>query len=175
MKIQIIGFSGSGKSTLAKILGKHYQIPCLHLDNVKFYGDWQERSRDEQNTIVRQFMKDHEGWIIDGTYNKVAPERFTQTDLTIYLKYSRLYCYRMCKRRYLENKNNRRDSFPCIEKFDWEFKRWLLFTGRTKKRQKMMKKLLSQTQGQQLIFKNRKELHQWLHSLGVTIEGDMKC
>ena len=59
MKIQIIGYSGSGKSTLAKKLGLFYNIPYLHLDNVQFYGDWQERSIKEQNLIVDKFLQEN--------------------------------------------------------------------------------------------------------------------
>ena len=52
MKIQIIGYGGSGKSTLARELGALYGVPVLHLDNTKFYGDWQEVDHATQNAAV---------------------------------------------------------------------------------------------------------------------------
>lgn len=55
MKICIIGYSGSGKSTLAKKLSSFYNIPCLHLDNVQFYGSFQRRSLSQQNQITNEF------------------------------------------------------------------------------------------------------------------------
>ena len=72
MKIQIIGYSGSGKSTLARELGKIYNIPVLHLDSTKFYGDWQERTVEEQTKIVQKFMDENDSWIIDGSYGKIC-------------------------------------------------------------------------------------------------------
>lgn len=166
MKIQIIGYSGCGKSTLAKKLSDFYHIPCLYMDCVQFYGDWQERSLEQQNIIVRRFLKEHDDWIIDGNYGHVAPERFEQSDMTIFLDYSRWFCYRMCKQRYKENKGKSRESNPCIEKFDFEFQKWILWDGRTSKFRQSHQRHLKQTRGQSLHFKNRKQLDQWLISIG---------
>lgn len=166
MKIQIIGFSGSGKSTLAKRLGKFYGIPHLHLDVVQFYGDWQERDKKEQNQIVEQFLSENENWVIDGNYSSVAPRRYEMSDITIYLAYNRFFCYRMCKRRYKIHKDSPRESCPCKEKFDYTFKKWILFDGRTKARRKKHIQNLNKTKGQKLIFKNRKSLEKWLQGIG---------
>ena len=107
MKIQIIGYAGSGKSTLAKKLGLFYNIPYLHLDNVQFYGNWQERSKAEQNKIVDEFLNNNDEWVIDGNYSIVSSKRFEISDITIFLSYNRFYCYRMCKRRYKMYKHTR--------------------------------------------------------------------
>lgn len=93
MKIQIIGYSGSGKSTLAIKLGKLFNIPVLHLDVTKFYGDWQERTVEEQNKIVQEFLDKNENWVIDGNYTKICPQRFEESDMTIYLNFNRLFCF----------------------------------------------------------------------------------
>ena len=166
MKIQIIGYSGSGKSTLAKKLGLFYNIPYLHLDNVQFYGDWQERSIEEQNKIVDKFLKENDNWVIDGNYSKVSPIRFEISDITILLNYNRFYCYKMCKNRYKMYKDTPRESCPCMEKFDLEFKKWILFSGRTKKRKQKHLINLNKTNGKKLIFNNLKQLNDWLESIG---------
>lgn len=166
MKIQIIGYSGSGKSTLAKKLGLFYNIPYLHLDNVQFYGDWQERSIEEQNKIVDKFLKENDNWVIDGNYSKVSPIRFEISDITILLNYNRFYCYKMCKNRYKMYKDTPRESCPCKEKFDLEFKKWILFSGRTKKRKQKHLINLNKTNGKKLIFNNLKQLNNWLESIG---------
>lgn len=171
MKIQIIGFSGSGKSTLAQLLSKYYNIPCLHLDNVHFYGDWQIRTVEEENLIVNKFLENNSEWVIDGNYSKISPSRFFESDITIYLNYNRLYCYKMCKKRYIENKNKSRESNPCIEKFDKEFKKWLLYKGRTIKRKKIILSNYNKTKGKKLMFKNKKQLEKWLISQHI-IEGE---
>lgn len=166
MKIQIIGYSGSGKSTLAKKLGLFYNIPYLHLDNVQFFGDWQERTIEEQNKTVDKFLKENDNWVIDGNYSKVSPIRFETSDITIFLNYNRFYCYKMCKNRYKMYKDIPRESCPCKEKFDLEFKRWILFSGRTKKRKQKHLVNLNKTNGKKLIFNNLKQLNNWLKSIG---------
>lgn len=166
MKIQIIGYCGSGKSTLAKKLGLFYNIPYLHLDNVQFYGDWQERTIEEQNEIVNKFLQENENWIIDGNYSKVSPIRFEISDITIFLNYNRFYCYKMCKRRYKLYKDSHRESCPCKEKFDFEFRKWILYEGRTKQRRKKHIDNLTKTNGTKLIFSNLKQLNKWLREIG---------
>ena len=166
MKIQIIGYSGSGKSTLAKKIGIFFNIPYLHLDNVQFYGDWEERTKEEQNEIVNKFLKENEHWVIDGNYSKVAATRFEISDITIFLNYNRFYCYKMCKKRYKMYKDTSRESCPCKEKFDFQFKKWILFDGRTRKRKQQHLINLNKTKGKKLIFKNIKELNKWLNEIG---------
>jgi adenylate kinase family enzyme len=166
MKIQIIGYCGSGKSTLAKKLGLFYNIPYLHLDNVQFYGDWQERTIEQQNEIVNKFLQENENWIIDGNYSKVSPIRFEISDITIFLNYNRFYCYKMCKRRYKLYKDSHRESCPCKEKFDFEFRKWILFNGRTKKRKQKHLINLTKTSGTKLIFNNVNQLKDWLKEIG---------
>ncbi len=166
MKIQIIGYCGSGKSTLAKKLGLFYNIPYLHLDNVQFYGDWQERTIEQQNEIVNKFLQENENWIIDGNYSKVSPIRFEISDITIFLNYNRFYCYKMCKRRYKLYKDSHRESCPCKEKFDFEFRKWILYEGRTKQRRKKHIDNLTKTNGTKLIFSNLKQLNKWLKEIG---------
>jgi len=169
MKIQIIGYSGSGKSTLAKKLGHFYNIPYLHLDNVHFYGDWQNRSDEEINRIVEDFLSANDNWVIDGNYSRIASERFIISDITIFLSFNRFVCYRMCKKRYKEYKSKSRESFPCVEKFDKQFKKAILIDGRTRDRKKRYLINLNKTHGEKFIFKNRKQLNNWLKSINYTI------
>lgn len=162
MKIQIIGYSGSGKSTLAKILGEYYNLPILYLDNVHFYGNWQERSVEEQNEIVQEFLRANDSWVIDGNYQSVAPERFTLCDTIIFLDYNRLFCYRSAKKRYKEFKGRKRESCQCVEKFDSEFRRWILKKGRTKKQRDKHERHMNLCLHEKLRFKNRRALNHWL-------------
>lgn len=165
MKIQIIGYSGSGKSTLAKELGRLYGIEVLHLDNTKFYGDWQERTAEEQAKLVDTFLKSHASWVIDGNYTSVCPERFWQADVIIFLNFNRLFCYRWAKKRYKENRGRARDSCPCEEKFDFAFRMWILYTGRTRKRRKRYRQLLKRCSGKQYVFKSRRQVQSYLKEL----------
>ena len=165
MKIQIIGYSGSGKSTLAIKLGKLFNIPVLHLDVTKFYGDWQERTVEEQNKIVQEFLDKNENWVIDGNYTKICPQRFEESDMTIYLNFNRLFCFFSAYRRYKKYRHKHRESLPCNDKFDKTFRNWLLFSGRTKERAIKNLENLNKTKGQKYIFKNRRQVNKFVQKL----------
>ncbi len=169
MKIQIIGFSGSGKSSLAKRLSTFYGVPCLHLDNVHFYGNWQERSQEEMGRLVREFLNCHDNWVIDGNYFGVVPERFAQTDFTICLCYSRIYCLLKCFQRYLKFKGRPRGDCPCNEKFDREFCRWILIDGRSKKKLAQQEAALHASPGERLTFRSVRDLSRWLAQIGCHV------
>ena len=171
MKIQIIGYAGSGKSTLAKKLAKIHGVPVLHMDSVHWYGDWQERTVEEETAIVRAFLDKNEGWVIDGNYSKVCPERFKESHLTVYLDFNRFYCYRMARRRYRLNKGKSRGDLPCEEKFDNVFKRWILFEGRTKEKRARHLKRLNETSGERVHLKSRRQLDKWICAHMKTYEN----
>ena len=163
MKIQIIGYSGSGKSTLAKILVEYYNLPLLYLDAVQFYGNWEERSKAEQNRIVNEFLKNNsDGWVIDGNYSRIAPSRFEESNLIIFLNFNRFFCFKEAFKRYKKYRAKIRESCPCMEKFDFEFMWWLLYKGRTRTRKQMHLNNLNKSKGEKLIFKNRKSLNKYL-------------
>ena len=171
MRISIIGFSGSGKSTLAKVLSKHYNIPVLHMDSIHFLNNWKERSNEEFNSIVKEFIDKNESWIIDGNYKNIIPERHEMSDLLIFLDYNRFFCYRSAKKRYKVYKGKTREDMAsgCDEKFDKEFKMWLLFKGRTKtRRQRLLQ--IAQNHPNSLIFKNRKQLFKYYKENGITYD-----
>lgn len=172
MKIQIIGYSGSGKSTLAKTLAQYYHIPLLYLDTVQFYGSFQERDKEEQNRIVREFLKMNDSWVIDGNYSSVAPERFRQADICIFLDFNRFFCYRCAKKRFKMYKGKVRESLGCEEKFDFEFKKWILYTGRTKKRKKQHLQNLESCLGEKYILKNRHQVNDFLFALRKNLPKD---
>ena len=162
MKIQVIGYSGSGKSTLAVALGKICDVPVLHLDNTKFYGEWQEYSTEEQNAQVEAFLKENDGWVIDGNYNKIAPRRFDESDMTVFMDLGRVFCYFSAWRRYRKYRGTKRESCPCNEKFDKTFRRWLWRDGRTKERRQALLDKLARTQGEQIVLKSRRQVNRFL-------------
>ena len=161
-RIQIIGYSGAGKSTLATTLGALLSLPVLHLDNVHFYGDWQERSTEEMNVITRKFLADNDkkGWIIDGSYSRVAPERFFQADLSIFLDFNRWLCLWSCFKRWWTWRGRARGSCPCPEKFDWEFVRWILWDGRGREGQQKHFAHLVEGKGDKFVLWARWEVEE---------------
>lgn len=69
MKIAIIGYSGAGKSTLAEKLSHYYSIPKLHMDTLQFQPGWQDSDREWMLTEMKNFLTNHEAWVIDGNYS----------------------------------------------------------------------------------------------------------
>lgn len=171
MKISIIGYSGSGKSTLAKNLSKHYDIPVLHMDSVHFLENWKERDNKEFNEIVTKFINNNDSWIVEGNYKSIAPERHDMADLVIFLNYNRFFCYKSAKRRYKMYKGQTRDDMAigCEEKFDKEFKVWLLYKGRIKERRKRFEKII-QNKPNSLVFKNRRQLFEYYEENGIAYD-----
>ena len=163
MKIQIIGFSGSGKTYLAKLLSSYFNIPALHLDGIHFIHNWEERDDISFENLIQQFLRKNDSWIIEGNYLSFATQRFLQCDILIFLNYNRFVCYHNCKKRYQQNKNKARDEMPinCIEKFDKEFKKWILWEGRKSNRKKKFK-ILVKNHSCSYEFKNRRQLHDFL-------------
>ena len=89
MKISVIGYSASGKSTLAQDISQTYDLPLLHLDQVNFTENWQERDLDESINIVENFMK-QDDWVIDGNYSKLKKtERLALSDIIVFLNFNR--------------------------------------------------------------------------------------
>ncbi len=171
MKIQIIGYSGSGKSTLAQKLGEITRIPVLHLDSTHFYGNWQERSVEEQTAIVRDFVTAHGDWILDGNWGKIYPERFAQTDITILMMFNRWACFRAAYRRYRKYRNVARPDLGCAEKFDRSFRRWVLWGGRKKQRRQSLLDKLNATCGRKIILKNRRETDEFVREFAAQYGG----
>ena len=171
MRICIIGYSGSGKSTLAKRLAEFYNIPVMHLDSVNFLPNWQVRETGEMNKIVNDFISLNDSWIIDGNYSKVGHERFDLADLVIFLNYNRFTCLKGVIKRYKENKGKTRSDMAsgCEEKLDFKFLWWVFQEGRNSKRRKRLNQYALSAPNY-FIFKNRKQLHKYLKSTGVSVK-----
>lgn len=137
MKIVILGYSGSGKSSLARCLSQKYDIPFLHLDQVHHMENWQERKPEEETEILTIFLDQHDSWIIEGNYFQVLLERrLEEADLIVELLLPRIQTlYRVIKR-YCQYRGQTRPDMTagCQEKIDWEFVKWILWSGRTKEK-----------------------------------------
>lgn len=167
MKIAVMGYSGSGKSTLAKQLAAHYGIPLLYLDTVNFKENWQLRDREECRKIVADFMQ-NENWVIDGNYSAFyLPERLSQADIIIILRYNRFVCIRQAFRRNREYKGRSRESITqgCNEKVDLEFFLWLIFKQYSKARKEKFREIQAKYPDKTYVFRSRKELNAFLNEL----------
>ena len=113
MKILIIGPLGAGKSSLAYAINKKYNFPRLNLDEVSRIKGSGYRSIKEQISILNDFLKSHNTWVIEGSqktlYEKVNP------DLIIDMRINRLvaifrFTLRVMKAKKLTSENTAPDS-----------------------------------------------------------------
>ena len=66
-KTIIWGMGGAGKSQLANKLGKKYNIPVLHLDDIKFGPGWRLRSKVAMRISLTRFLEENkDAWIMEG-------------------------------------------------------------------------------------------------------------
>lgn len=165
MKIAILGYSGAGKSTLAARLGELYGLPVLHLDRVHFIPNWKERETSEKRRIVEDFMRDNDGWVIDGNYSGLfRAERLEQADMIVLLLFNSFNCLLRAVKRSRKFKGKTRPDMGdgCIEKLDLEFIRWILHGGRTKKKKANYKAICEKYSDKVTVLKNQRQLDEFL-------------
>lgn len=167
MKIAVIGYASAGKSTFTKRLGATLNLPVLHIDRISFESHWVERDRLAVEKDMRNFMSKGR-WIIDGSYTKLAPERFEQADHIFIFKFNRLKCLFGAFYRWIKYRNQARNSVcdGCIENLNWSFIWWILYDGRKKARRTKFKMYENTYPDKTIIFKNRRQVNAYLRSVG---------
>lgn len=173
MKILVIGYSGSGKSTFAKRLAAHYRIPKLHIDKIFFGPNWKDRDKKVVESEIREFMK-QDDWIIDGTYRKLATERYQQCDQLFIFNFNRFKCLYGAIYRRIKYHNQNRDTIAvgCKERLNFSFFWWILFSGRKKDSRMLMKRNMVEYKDKVVVFTNRRQIKKYLESIGY--EGSYK-
>ena len=89
-KILVIGTSGSGKTTLARKLSKILKIKDIELDALFWKENWVQSEPDEFREKIKNAIKNENGYVIHGNYNKVKDLTWGNVDTIIWLDYSRL-------------------------------------------------------------------------------------
>jgi len=167
MRILVAGYSSSGKSTFSKKLASHYQIDVLHIDSIYFGANWSTRDKNIVKKEIYEFMKKDQ-WIIDGQYRKLALERYDMCDQLFLFDFNRFKClYGAIVRRIKYHKKNR-DSIAkgCVERLNFSFIWWILFSGRKKDSKALMKLYKEKYKDKVIVFKNRKQVRNYLKSIG---------
>lgn len=171
MKIEIMGYSGSGKSTLCRKLAELYQVPAMHIDSVHFLSNWEVRPEEEKQNIVTTFLNSNsDGWIIDGNYTKLSyKRRVEEADVVIQLLFGRLNCLFRCFKRFHTYKGKSRPDMAagCNEKMDWEFIKWILWEGRSRKAQDRYKQIQKQYPDKVVVIRNQKQLNEYMRKVGI--------
>jgi len=169
-KIAIIGYSGSGKSTLAAFLSERFSVPILYIDTIHFLPGWQIRPSDEKLALMREFLDaNHEnGWVIDGNYTKLEHERrMSEADMIVFMNFNRVDCFFRAYKRSRKFRHLSRPSMTegCDEKFDAEFRRWILWEGRSKKAVKNFRDVVRRYKDKCIVIKNQRQLDAFMKNV----------
>lgn len=164
-RIIIIGSCGAGKSTLAIKLAKKLGLPLVHLDKIRFVGNWQERSKEEfDKLLVSELEKPR--WIIDGNYNRTIPLRMQYCDTVVFLDFPRLVCLWGVVTRVIKYHGKTRPDMGdnCPERFDLEFLKFV-WQFKTKHRKRYLEMLANAKDKKVVILKNRRQVKRFLEEV----------
>lgn len=161
-RIIIIGSCGAGKSTLAIKLAQKLNLPLVHLDKLRFIGNWQERPREEFDKLLLAELEKPR-WIIDGNYNRTIPLRMQHCDTVIFLDFPRLVCMWGVMKRVIKYHGRTRPDMggECRERFDPEFMKYV-WDFRKKHRKRYLEMLANATDKKVIILKNRRQVKKFL-------------
>ena len=100
-RILIFGNSGSGKSTLAKKLASSKNIAVLDLDTVAWLPTNPPERASLADSLVemKQFMKAHESWIMEGCYADLLEAVSHQATEIIFMNLDPSLCIENAKNR----------------------------------------------------------------------------
>lgn len=90
-KIIVIGPPGSGKTYLSNILGKCFNLPVIHLDEIYYQNDKPIKAK-AFDLIIDELLK-QDKWIIDGHYFFNLHKRIEKCDSIYFLDLSREEVY----------------------------------------------------------------------------------
>ncbi len=170
MKIAVFGYSGSGKSTLAGKLAEKYEVPVLYLDCVHWLPGWVENEKSVKENAVEAFLESNESWLIDGTYKKLFFERrMDEADLVVFMSLGRFTCFYRVLKRYFQNKGKSRPSMTdgCDERINFEFFKWVLFDGRTRKRRESLEASAEKYKDKTVIIRTARQLNRFYKDNGL--------
>jgi len=132
-RVMITGGPGSGKSTLARKLGEQTGLPVFHMDMIHWMPGWQERSKDEKDTMTRQVHM-QERWIFEGGHSRTYAERIARADTFVWLDVPVGLRMARVLRRSVRYYGQNRPDLPegCPERFNWQTLLFLKFIWDTR-------------------------------------------
>lgn len=165
-RILIIGNCGSGKSTFAKALAEKTGLPLVHLDQLYWYGSWQQRPREEFDALLQTELEKPK-WIIDGNFHRTFLHRLRYCDTVFFLDMPTAVCLWGVTKRVLTNYGKTREDMggDCPEHFDrhkWELFRGVLRFNRVRRAQYY--EILNRAENV-TIFRSRRQIHLFLQHL----------
>ena len=113
-------------------------------------------------------MNNESSWVIDGNYHKVLYDRRLQeADEIVFLKLNRITCLKRAIHRYFENCGKSRESMTdgCPEKIDMDFIWWILYEGRSLRKNKEYKRVIKEYADKITVIRTQKDLDRYYSRL----------
>lgn len=167
-RIVVLGPSGTGKTTICRILGEKLGLNVLHLDSIYWKRNWENIDKEEFDDFMKDFFKQNRLWAIDGNYtnNQHFKYRLDLADTIILLDFGLQVSLKGIHERAGKYKHRNREDMAegCFEGIDQEF---LQYTAFYKNKGRYVKAIIEQYRNKKkvLIFKSRKEIHEWISTL----------
>lgn len=173
-KVIVIGGNGSGKSYFSVLLAQKLSLPLVHLDKIFHTDNWQNIPRDVFDKILLSELEKSE-WIIDGNYNRTIPLRFEYCDTVFYFDFSTFDCMKGVISRTFKYYGKTRPDMAdnCNEKFSPSFY-FNVITFNKKHRKDYHRLLAGCNDKSVVIFKNRKQVNDYLNNIGAIDEYSEK-
>ncbi len=122
LKVIIVGCPGAGKSTFARKLNQITNLPLYHLDMLWHKPDRTNISKEKFDEELKKILK-KDKWIMDGNYQRTLEMRLKECDTAFLLDYPLEVCLSGAQSRI----GKKREDLPWLEeKFDENFKNWIL-------------------------------------------------
>lgn len=157
VKVLILGMSGSGKSTLAVKLAQGLGVEPLHLDTLHFVEGWGERSEEDENRLLADYLDRNESWVIEGNYSSMLMRRrLEEADRVLVLLAPRLVRLGRVIRRWFRYAGSTRPSMAagCPEKLDLAFVKWVLVDSCSPRRKKSLPRVAE-------LYPQKTRLYRW--------------
>ena len=129
-RIMICGPSNAGKSTLAAAIADKIGVPVVHIDLFRHLPDtdWVQRSDAEFRALHDEAIEG-DGWVMDGNYSSLFPQRIERATGIILVGDGRLPNLM----RYLRRTLFQRDRIGTLEgnkdSLKWEMITWVLMNS----------------------------------------------
>ena len=122
LKVIIVGCPGAGKSTFARKLNQITNLPLYHLDMLWHKPDRTNISKEKFDEELKKILK-KDKWIMDGNYQRTLEMRLKECATAFLLDYPLEVCLSGAQSRI----GKKREDLPWLEeKFDENFKNWIL-------------------------------------------------
>ncbi|KIC42508.1 ATPase AAA [Ruegeria sp. ANG-R] len=157
-RIVIVGPSNSGKSTLAVSIAKKLSLRAVHLDQLRHMPNtnWLERP-DEEFARLHNTAIMNEGWVMEGNYSGLLPQRLDRASGIILLNSNVWLRYVRYLKRTLKNNGVRAGHLEgSQDKLSWKMTNWII---KTRNKAARYEKIVRKTGKPMVMCYTSKDLH----------------